>query len=365
MKLAALIQYKGTDYSGFQRQNNAPSIQEVIEDALHIITQEDCKINYAGRTDAGVHALSQTFDFTTNIERDCKDWIKGLNSNLPNSLLVTQIIKVDDDFHSRFSALARSYTCCIYNSNQKPIFFADYVHWEKRKIDITKVQNQITAFKGEHDFSGFKPKLKNHFGEKDAAASAAELNYIFMGREKTIEQLEYDVIPEEFEDIIIHKVVALFKDGGKSLYEELTSGYINTDKPIYKLNPDSQVTLNFEKIAKKCQNHIENFEINVFGKEIVGEEFEEDVLLHGNQVLATETSPEGITYNVEKSGDLPSDAAAREEIMADRIQDLDEKVTKGAIVRYEIEEFNDRTVVKTYFRILEDYEKTFNVSNIL
>ena len=98
MKLAALIQYKGTDYSGFQRQNNAPSIQEVIE----------------------------TFDFTTNIERDCKDWIKGLNSNLPNSLLVTQIIKVDDDFHSRFSALARSYTYCIYNSNQKPIFFADY-----------------------------------------------------------------------------------------------------------------------------------------------------------------------------------------------------------------------------------------------
>ena len=56
-----------------------------------------------------------------------KDWIKGLNSNLPNSLLVTQIIKVDDDFHSRFSALARSYTYCIYNSNQKPIFFADYV----------------------------------------------------------------------------------------------------------------------------------------------------------------------------------------------------------------------------------------------
>ena len=173
MKLAALIQYKGTDYSGFQRQNNAPSIQEVIEDALHIITQEDCKINYAGRTDAGVHALSQTFDFTTNIERDCKDWIKGLNSNLPNSLLVTQIIKVDDDFHSRFSALARSYTYCIYNSNQKPIFFADYVHWEKRKIDITKIQNQITAFKGEHDFSAFRSSNCN---SKNPTKNISEIN---------------------------------------------------------------------------------------------------------------------------------------------------------------------------------------------
>ena len=183
MKLAALIQYKGTDYSGFQRQNNAPSIQEVIEDALHIITQEDCKINYAGRTDAGVHALSQTFDFTTNIERDYEDWIKGLNSNLPNSLLVTQIIKVDDDFHSRFSALARSYTYCIYNSNQKPIFFADYVHWEKRKIDITKIQNQISAFKGEHDFSAFRSSNCN---SKNPTKNISEINlslrenYIFL-----------------------------------------------------------------------------------------------------------------------------------------------------------------------------------------
>lgn len=227
-----------------------------------------------------------------------------------------------------------------------------------------KAGGKTFKFTGEHDLSAFKPKLKNHFGEKDAAASASELNYIFAGREKTIEQLTYDVIPEEFEGIIIEKVIALF-DGNKSLYEELTSGYINTDKPIFKLSPDSQVTLNFEKIAKKCQNHVKDFKINVFGKEIVGEEFEEDVLLHGNQVLATETSPEGITYNVEKSGDLPSDAAAREEIMADRIQDLDEKVTEGVIVRYEIEEFNDRTVVKTYFRVLEDYEKTFDVSNIL
>jgi hypothetical protein len=228
-----------------------------------------------------------------------------------------------------------------------------------------KAGGKTFRFTGEHDFSGFKPKLKNHFGGKDVEGTAAELNYIFMGREKTIEQLTYEVIPEEFEGIIIHKVVALFKEGGKSLYEELTSGSITTNRPIYKLSANSQVTLNFEKVAKKCQNHIENFEINVFGKKIVGEEFEEDVLLHGNQVLATETSPEGVTYNVEKSGDLPSDAAAREDIMTERIQDLEDLVSSGEIIGYEIEEFSNRTVVKTRFRILEDYEKTFNVSNIL
>ena len=183
MKFAALIQYKGTDYSGFQRQKNAPSIQEEIEDALQKITQEDCKINYAGRTDAGVHALSQTFDFTTHIARDCEDWMNGLNSNLPNNLLVTQLIRVNDDFHSRFSATARSYSYCIYNSSQKPIFFADYVHWEKRNIDIAKIQEQINSFEGEHNFSAFRSSncnSKNPTKHISQINLSLKGNYIFL-----------------------------------------------------------------------------------------------------------------------------------------------------------------------------------------
>ena len=228
-----------------------------------------------------------------------------------------------------------------------------------------KAGGKTFKFAGQHDFSEFKPKLKNHFGGKDVVATSSELAYIFQGRDKTVEQLTYEVIPEEFEGIIIEKVIAI-STSNKSLYNELTSfGLPTFSRPIYNSGNDNQVTLDFEKIANKCRDLVKDFEINVFGKKVVGEEVEEEVLLHGNQVLATETSPEGITYNVEKSGDLPSDATAREEIMADRIQDLDDLVTDGVIIRYEIEEFNDRTVVKTYFRVLEDYDKTFNVSNIL
>ena len=69
MKLAFTLEYDGTDFSGFQRQKNAISIQECIEDALQNIVGSKITINYAGRTDAGVHALSQVFDFETEISR--------------------------------------------------------------------------------------------------------------------------------------------------------------------------------------------------------------------------------------------------------------------------------------------------------
>ena len=104
MRLAFTVEYDGTDFSGFQRQKNAPTIQEKIEDAIRTVTESDISINYSGRTDAGVHALSQVFDFETNIKRDEKNWIDGINSNLPKTISVKQAFNVPADFNSRFSA---------------------------------------------------------------------------------------------------------------------------------------------------------------------------------------------------------------------------------------------------------------------
>ena len=92
MRLAATLEYDGTEFSGFQRQNNAETIQEHLEVSLKKITNENITINYSGRTDAGVHAISQVFDFKTNIERDEINWIKGINSNLPNQSLLKKYV---------------------------------------------------------------------------------------------------------------------------------------------------------------------------------------------------------------------------------------------------------------------------------
>ena len=142
MKLAFTTEYDGSAFSGFQRQKNAPSVQQNIEEALEKITQNKVVINYAGRTDSGVHALSQVFDFTTDLERPDKNWIDGINANLVDSIAVTSIARVSDDFHSRFSALERSYTYVIYNSRSKPLFFGNMSHWDNNKIDLNEIKQQ-------------------------------------------------------------------------------------------------------------------------------------------------------------------------------------------------------------------------------
>jgi len=161
VKLAFTLEYDGTEYSGFQKQNNAITIQEHIENALKKITGSEVKINYSGRTDAGVHALSQVFDFDTNIKRDDDNWINGINSNLPKSISVKNIYNVKEDFNSRFSALERRYAYVIYNSKKKPIFFDKYSYWITNKLDIKSMNHQLNMFLGEHNFNSFRSSSCN------------------------------------------------------------------------------------------------------------------------------------------------------------------------------------------------------------
>ena len=126
MKLAFTLEYDGTNFSGFQRQKNALTVQEHLETAIEEITGTKLTINYSGRTDAGVHALSQVFDFDTNIERSEENWIKGINSNLPKTIFVKDVFEMPQNFDSRFSAIERRYSYVIYNSKNKPLFLMDF-----------------------------------------------------------------------------------------------------------------------------------------------------------------------------------------------------------------------------------------------
>ena len=183
MRLAFVTEYDGTNFSGFQKQKNAISVQEVIEDALKEITKQEISINYAGRTDAGVHALSQVFDFKTDIDRDHKNWIDGMNSNLPDSISIKSISNVSEDFHSRFSALDRSYTYVVYNSKTKPLFFDRLVHWDDNLIEFSLIKEQANMFLGSHDFTSFRSSRcssKNPVKEIKNIEVTKKDNFIFI-----------------------------------------------------------------------------------------------------------------------------------------------------------------------------------------
>ena len=156
MRLAFILEYDGTDFSGFQSQKDVPTIQDSVEDALKKITNKNTRINYSGRTDAGVHALSQVCDFETNIKRSNKEWINGINSNLPSTISVKDIFKVPNSFNSRFSAIERKYSYVIYNSKNKPLFLERNTYWVRNSLDIDLMKKQLQSFKGEKDFSSFR-----------------------------------------------------------------------------------------------------------------------------------------------------------------------------------------------------------------
>ena len=106
MRVRAVVAYDGTAYSGFQRQTNAPSVQETLEDALAQVTRQPTRILGAGRTDAGVHALGQVIAFDTDWRHGLDDLQRALNAVLPDDVAVRDVELVRDRFHPRFDAVS-------------------------------------------------------------------------------------------------------------------------------------------------------------------------------------------------------------------------------------------------------------------
>jgi len=160
------IQYDGSSYAGWQVQENAITIQEVISNSIKQILQEEINLTGAGRTDAGVHALGQVANFTVSRQLDIPKFKYSLNSVLPEDISITNIEIVDADFHSRFSAKKRSYVYLI--SNRKSPFFERYSYTSFSEMIPEKLNDLSSMLTGEKDFTSFSknnPDVQNKICE--------------------------------------------------------------------------------------------------------------------------------------------------------------------------------------------------------
>lgn len=156
MKIALGIEYCGISYCGWQRQNIPNSLQEHVENALSKIANQEIKVFCAGRTDTGVHALHQIIHFETEVVRKMYAWVAGSNVHLPNDIGILWAKEVDDDFHARFSAIARTYQYIILNRKSRPSMHHGRVTWERQLLDINRMQLAANSLVGEHDFTSFR-----------------------------------------------------------------------------------------------------------------------------------------------------------------------------------------------------------------
>ena len=156
MRIALGIEYDGTDFFGWQRLKEGPSVQGRLEQALSRVADHPVEVSCAGRTDAGVHGRCQVVHFDTPAQRDMRGWVLGSCSNLPDSVAVLWAQPVADDFHARYAARSRRYRYRILNRPVRAALEARYVTWERLPLDAARMHQAAQALLGLHDFSAFR-----------------------------------------------------------------------------------------------------------------------------------------------------------------------------------------------------------------
>jgi tRNA pseudouridine38-40 synthase len=150
------VSYDGSRYHGWQRQDNAMTVQEMIEEKLQIMVGVEIRLTASGRTDAGVHALHQTCNFRTSTSIPPDSLRKGLNALLPDDIFIKDAQNVSFDFHSRYDCKSKMYEYRILNREAPDIFRRKYVWHIRRPLDIDGVCHCMDLLKGTRDFSSFK-----------------------------------------------------------------------------------------------------------------------------------------------------------------------------------------------------------------
>lgn len=150
-----LFAYDGTDFAGWQRQPDAPTIQGCVEEALGKLLGEKVTVCGSGRTDAGVHALSQAANFKTSSPIPSENLVKALNNLLPSTIRVKEAREVPGKFHARYDARAKTYRYRILQAPVCSPFLCRFVCHYPYPLDRRCMAEAARLLEGEHDFTSF------------------------------------------------------------------------------------------------------------------------------------------------------------------------------------------------------------------
>ena len=156
MKIKLTITYDGTNYCGWQVQNNGITVQQVITEAINKLTGESVKLTGSGRTDAGVHAEGQVASFSVQTESiPPLNYAKALNTLLPEDVKIISSQKVSEDFDARYSAKRKTYEYRLYESSVILPLKERYAVRAEEGLNLERLQTALNEFVGEKDFKSF------------------------------------------------------------------------------------------------------------------------------------------------------------------------------------------------------------------
>ncbi len=178
MRILLTVAYDGTDFSGYQVQPNLRTVQLEIESALNKLLGKEVKTVASGRTDSGVHALSQKVHFDTDSLIPPNKYAEALNSYLPSDVKVLSSKKVSGTFNARYSAKTKTYRYSVYFGKLENPLYSRYKTLLKYPLDFKKIDEAIKIIEGEHDFKCF---LSSGSSVKDTVRTIYSIKYTKKG----------------------------------------------------------------------------------------------------------------------------------------------------------------------------------------
>lgn len=154
--LKVFIAYNGAEYHGFQRQDNAVTVQEVVENCIGKLLKIPAPVIYGcSRTDTGVHARQFCFNVHVDSRIPCEGFIKGMNTLLPPDIAVLSCEDAPEDFHARYCTKGKEYVYLIANTPQRDVFLQKLAYHYPYELDIARMNEAAQLLVGEHDFAAF------------------------------------------------------------------------------------------------------------------------------------------------------------------------------------------------------------------
>lgn len=174
-RLKMTLAYDGTDFAGYQIQPNARTVQGELEKALMKMHKgQHIRTTASGRTDAGVHARGQVVHFDSDLDIPEKNWLKAIQANVPEDIVIRKVEYVHDDFHARFDVKKREYRYRVLASETLDVFRRLYAYHVPNPLDVDAMQEALTYVIGTHDFTSFC-SMKTDVEEKTRTIYNAEL----------------------------------------------------------------------------------------------------------------------------------------------------------------------------------------------
>ena len=230
-RIALGLEYDGTDFIGWQIQQAGRSIEGTLAEAVSRVAGETVTVHGSGRTDAGVHALQQVAHFDTRVHRTDRQWLLGINSNLPPDVAIRWVREVPPDFDARRSAQSRRYRYTVLQQPARPALLRRRVWWLREPLDYAAMTAAASAWLGEHDFSAFRG------AGCQARSPMRRLTAVSIGHRPHVlgALVTFEFVANAFLQHMVRNLVGCLVLVGNGNWHEIVVGYYPTRAAMFRI----------------------------------------------------------------------------------------------------------------------------------